>query len=138
MARGLLKLCPGMDVLFGSTNAMSDALSFHRQRHSVLAGNVANVDTPDFRPLDLERYPTTSDSRSIATTHSGHLTLSSTDGVSFFFDDANATPSMDGNTVNLERELAKVDANRVRYGVNSRLITKRLAALRYAASDGVG
>lgn len=127
-----------MNVLFGSTNAMSDALSFHRQRHSVLAGNVANVDTPDFRPIDLERYPASVGGGSLATTDPAHLSLSSTDGVSFFFDDANATPSLDGNTVNLERELAKVDANRVRYGVNSRLVTKRLAALRYAASDGVG
>jgi len=127
-----------MNVLFGSTNAMSDALGFHRQRHSVLAGNVANVDTPDFRPLDLERSPASVRGGSLDTSDPRHLSLSSTDGVSFFFDDANATPSMDGNTVNLERELAKVDANRVRYGVNSRLVTKRLAALRYAASDGIG
>lgn len=138
MARRLLLLCPTMNVLFGSTNAMSDALGFHRQRHSVLAGNVANVDTPDFRPLDLERSPASVRGGSLDTSDPRHLSLSSTDGVSFFFDDANATPSMDGNTVNLERELAKVDANRVRYGVNSRLVTKRLAALRYAASDGIG
>lgn len=123
-----------MNVLFDSTAAMSNALDFHRQRHAVLAGNVANVDTPDFRPLDLERTPMPT----LAQTDPDDMHLSATDGVSFFFDDDNAAPNMDGNTVNLERELAKVDANRVRYTTTSRLVSKRLASLRYAASDGVG
>lgn len=117
-----------MNVLFESTAAMSKALDFHRQRHSVLAGNVANVDTPDFRPVDLER--------SMLSPLTGRL--ANTDGVNFFFDDDDATPNMDGNTVNLERELAKIDANRVRYNTTSRLVSKRLATMRYAATDGVG
>lgn len=127
-----------MNVLFQSTASMTDALNFHRRRHSVLAGNVANVDTPDFRPLDLQRTPAQRGGGGVARTAARHLQLTGTDGVNFFFDDENAAPNMDGNTVNLERELAKVDANRVRYSTTSKLVTKRLAALRYAASDGNG
>ncbi len=112
---------------------MSNALDFHRQRHSVLAGNVANVDTPDFRPIDIERTVVAH-----APGAEGDMNLSGTDSVDFFFDDDNAAPNMDGNTVNLERELAKIDANRVRYNTTSRLVSKRLATLRYAATDGVG
>lgn len=123
-----------MNPLFRSTAKMSSALDFHRQRHSVLAGNVANVDTPDFRPIDIQRTALSLSSDA----ESGDMQLSATDGVNFFFDDEDSAPNMDGNTVNLERELAKVDANRVRYNATSRLVSKRLATLRYAATDGVG
>ena len=117
-----------MTSLFSSTEALSGALSFHRQRHAMLAGNVANVDTPGYRPVDMRRLvlePIEGDTAATETTE-------------VFFDDENAAASADGNTVSLERELAKIDANRVRYTVASRLVTKRLAALRYAASDGMG
>ena len=126
-----------MNLLFDSTSSLSGALSFHRRRHAVLAGNVANVDTPEYRPLDLERSVATKTAGG-ARTDSRHMKLSGSDGVSFYFDDADAPATLDGNTVNLERELAKVDANRVRYNTASRLVSKRLAALRYAASDGMG
>ena len=32
-------------------------MTFHRERHAVLAGNVANVDTPGYRPFDLTPEP---------------------------------------------------------------------------------
>ena len=52
------------------------------------------------------------------------------------FDDGGAMQSADGNAVSLERELAKIDANRTRYAATSELVTRRLAMLRYAAGDG--
>ena len=45
-------------------------------------------------------------------------------------------PSADGNAVDLEREMAKVAANRVRYGTSSELVSRRMALLRYTATDG--
>jgi flagellar basal body rod protein FlgB len=38
--------------------------------------------------------------------------------------------------VQLERELAKIDANRARYSTSAELVSRRLALLRYAAGDG--
>ena len=36
-------------------DSLQAALTYHRDRHAVLAGNVANLDTPGYRPLDLTR-----------------------------------------------------------------------------------
>ena len=52
------------------------------------------------------------------------------------FDDGGALAGPDGNAVQLERELAKVDANRLRYATSSELVSRRMALLRYAAGDG--
>lgn len=124
-----------------STDAMAGGLTFHRRRHAVLAGNVANADTPGYRPLELERNTVSSLDLSLDRTselHQDELGTTDAGDAETFYDDEGAEPGLDGNTVSVDRELAKVDANRVRYTATSRIISKRMAALRYAATDGVG
>jgi len=114
---------------------LESAMTFHRDRHSVLAGNVANLDTPGFRPIDLTR-PDPADPSSLVTTNPAHI--GSPDGSQYItsFDDGGALQSADGNAVSLERELAKIDANRARYATASELVSRQLALMRYAAGDG--
>jgi len=114
-------------------------MSFHRDRHTVLAGNVANVDTPGYKPFDLERV-SAAEATTLEQTQSGHLSPSAGAGtrVQSFDDSGETTIGADGNAVNLERELAKIDANRVRYNAVGELVNRRLALLRYGATDGQG
>jgi flagellar basal-body rod protein FlgB len=122
-------------VDLSTVDTLQAALTFHRERHTVLAGNVANLDTPGYRPVDLTRN-VAGDAQTLATTHEGHIgTQTSTDIVTSF-DDGGAMQGADGNAVSLERELAKIDANRARYATSAELVTRRLALLRYAAGDG--
>jgi flagellar basal-body rod protein FlgB len=127
-----------MKTLFSTIDRLENAMSFHRDRHAVLAGNVANVDTPGYRPFDLERVETPEGPMSLARTNEGHLPGPETEGVALSFDDAGQTQGADGNAVSLERELAKMDANRVRYLTATELTSRKVALLRYAATDGNG
>jgi len=102
-----------------SVNTLESALTFHRERHTVLAGNVANLDTPGYRPLDLDRGADGGVGRVVQA-----------------FDDGGQLVGPDGNAVSLEREMAKIDANRTRYSTSSELVSRRLALLKYAAGDG--
>ena len=111
-------------------------MTFHRERHAVLAGNVANVDTPGYRPFDLSPAPA-GDAQTMAVNEPGQI--SQTDGAGGFtkeFSDEGQLQTPDGNHVSLERELAKIDANRTRYATAAELVSRRLALLRYAAGDG--
>lgn len=116
-------------------------MTFHRERHSVLAGNVANVDTPGYRPRDLKAAPVLqAGGAAMASTDPAHLQAGATgelEGAVLSFSDGGESGA-DGNTVTMERELAKIDANRVRYHATSELASRRLALLRYAAGDGQG
>jgi flagellar basal-body rod protein FlgB len=116
-------------------DTLQDALTYHRERHTVLAGNVANLDTPGFRPLDLTRH-TESDPAALATTDEHHIAASATPDMVTSFDDGGSLQGSDGNAVSLERELAKIDANRARYATSAELVSRRFALLRYAAGDG--
>jgi flagellar basal-body rod protein FlgB len=125
-----------MKTMFDGVDSLEHAMTFHRERHSVLAGNVANVDTPGYRSVDLEEIPATEAPGDLARTDERHLASSELEGTRLSFDDSPGGAGMDGNTVELERELAKMDANRLRYGTATELASRRLMLLRYAAGDG--
>jgi flagellar basal-body rod protein FlgB len=124
-------------VDLSSIDSLQAALTYHRERHTVLAGNIANLDTPGYRPKDLTRSLPVGGPGALAGTDPGHL--AGTPGaqqVVTSFDDGGAQQTPDGNAVSLERELAKIDANRARYATAAELVSRRMALLRYAAGDG--
>jgi flagellar basal-body rod protein FlgB len=123
-------------VTFGTLDTLQAALTFHRERHTVLAGNIANLDTPGYKPLDLQRT-TTTEGTQLAVTADGHIAAGpASSGVVTTFTDSSQLQGPDGNAVELERELSKIDANRTRYATASELVSRRIALLRYAAGDG--
>lgn len=99
------------------------ALTYHRERHTVLAGNLANLDTPGYRPVDLERRTAGDPADSRSSTRAT-------------FDDGGALQGSDEDAVWLERELSKIDAHRARCATAAELMSRRLAVLRNAAGDG--
>jgi flagellar basal-body rod protein FlgB len=125
-----------MKTLFQTMNQLERAMSFHRERHAVLAGNVANVDTPGFRPADLSRREELRAEIPLALTNEQHFSLGEEGDAELVFDSSGPTQGADGNAVNLDRELSKIDANRTRYTTNTELLSRRAALLRYAATDG--
>ncbi len=124
-----------MGIDLSTVDTLQAAMTYHRERHTVLAGNIANLDTPGYRSVDLERRPA-DDPGQLAVTHEGHIATASTSDFVTSFDDGGRLQSGDGNAVSLERELSKIDANRTRYSTSSELVSRRLAVLRYAAGDG--
>jgi len=122
-------------VDLSTIDTLEHALTFHRERHTVLAGNIANLDTPGYRAVDLERRPAGAPG-ALATTNSAHIPTAPTADFVTSFDDGGALQSFDGNAVSLEREMSKIDANRARYATSAELVSRRIAILRYAAGDG--
>ena len=125
-----------VSVNLTALDTLQASLTFHRERHTVLAGNVANLDTPGYKPLDLQRT-TPLQGTQLAVTAEGHLSSGpGAAGVVTQFADTDQLQGPDGNAVELERELSKIDANRARYATASELVSRRIALLRYAAGDG--
>jgi flagellar basal-body rod protein FlgB len=111
-------------------------LDWAQTRQRVLAENVANADTPHFRPRDISQ-PTFDSEPSVtpvrlATTELGHI--AGTDSVdSFRAQRANGyeiRPT--GNAVNLEEEMMKVAANQMDYQAAASLYTRSLSLLKTA------
>jgi flagellar basal-body rod protein FlgB len=122
-------------------NLVQKSLDAAALQHKAISNNLANVDTPGFKPFDLAPPPDPGDPSALAVTDARHIPVAggqagdgSASDSRLFEDPGEAGP--DGNAVVLERELAKIDANRIRYGATAELVTRRFALLKYAAGDG--
>jgi len=112
-------------------------LDWAQQRQSVLAQNVANADTPNFRPHDLAPLKfdsnVTAASVQLATTEHSHLSgLSGAQGVFALERKGNSGVLPTGNAVNLEDEMMKVAANQMDYQAAASLYSRSLALLKTA------
>jgi flagellar basal-body rod protein FlgB len=129
-----------MSNIFSGISTLEQSLDYHLDRQVMLTANVANVDTPGFRPTDLGFLPSPAEAPGqilLARTQPGHIDPQARPALLLPYEDPATSPGNDQNAVDLDRELAKVAANTMRYETASELVARRLASLRYAAGDGL-
>jgi flagellar basal-body rod protein FlgB len=137
-----------MADLFASIQPLHGALDYHLERHSVLASNVAHVDTPGYKPSDLARVESADGASfdgalnvAMRRTNEAHLSMGGEGTLALegrTFQDLSAGVGNDGNYVSLDREAAKVAANQLRYDVVSAVVSAELRGMHFAASDAKG
>lgn len=119
--------------LFDQTlRTLERALDVRATKHSVLASNLANVDTPGYRARDVdfdEAMTSALDAEGASAAEREEIWARDLDtrGAGF-----------DGNGVDLDRTMASLSANATQYSAATRAAHKKLALLKYVASDGNG
>jgi len=114
------------------------ALLLHGQRLSVLANNMANADTPNFKARDIDFAEVLSGSQGdaplpVTVTNAAHISMS--DGGLPAADLKYRNPyqaSLDGNTVEMPVEQAAFAENNVRYQASLNFINSQISLLQYA------
>lgn len=111
-------------------------MQWHQQRQQVLAQNVANADTPHYRPVDLvdPKFQLTAPgpaSVQLARTDPGHLS-GFTDAGDFPNNHNQYQVRPAGNAVNLEDEMIKVASNQMDYQAATQLYSRSLGLLKTA------
>lgn len=131
-----------MSEIFATVSALREALDYHTRRHNVLAGNLANVDTPGFKPFELLRASeaATEVNMPLTRTNAGHVQPAGIESATRgrTVEDRTVPAGADGNAVSLEHELSKLAANDIRFRTAAAIVKSRLAILRYVAMDGMG
>jgi len=113
-------------------------LEWAQARQRVLAENVANADTPNFRPSDLAPLKFDSAGQGagpvrLATTEAGHIPAPGDTGSEFRTERSGKFAiRASGNGVNLEDQMMKVAANQMDYQAVSALYARSLNILKTA------
>ena len=124
--------------LLDSVEQLRVGLDYHLARHNLLTSNLAHIDTPGFKPKDLERRAGFEGALSAALTATDerHFGAGVKDNGFKVITDKGAAPGLDGNSVSIDRESVKIAANNIRYETISALVADELSGLSWAANDG--
>lgn len=113
------------------------ALGLRAQRQQVLAANIANADTPNYKARDFDFSAVLKDT--IAGRSTGNLPLATTSGRHLqgggetaparLMYRADVQSSVDGNTVNMDVERAEFTENAIHYEAGVTFITGQIKTL---------
>ena len=126
---------PGLPIL----DMLRTRMQWHQERQRLLAENIANADTPNFRPLDLS--PPSFDARtpapqtvSLQRTSGAHFVSAPAAGSGLFqqTNPGGSETRPGGNAVSLEDEMLKVAQNQMDYQAAASLYAKSLGLVKSA------
>lgn len=114
-----------------TTDALATAIHMRQIRHNVTASNIANAETPGYKAQKVEFEEALARSLELGGTDEGALPVTAQ-----IYDNPEAAVNNDGNTVDMEKEMSALAENSILYKSALQLINKKMAALRYAISEG--
>lgn len=131
-----------VDKLDNALRFNQEALNLRNERQKVLANNIANADTPNYKARDFDfaselrtavgqgRARQGMELTATSPNHlRGHSTASSVRDLKYRVPDQ---PSLDGNTVDMDRERAAFADNNVRYQAGLTFIKSNISGLKAA------
>ena len=131
-----------MSDLTQQLDVFSKALSLRTQRHQVLASNIANADTPNYKARDMDFSKAMESAVAgrtgglgMARTSGQHLEASAGSAFAHLQYRGVTQSSVDGNTVDMDVERADISENAMQYEILTRLVTDRLQSVRSALTS---
>jgi len=129
----------------GAFPVLEKALDLRSVKHDVVVSNIANMDTPNYKAFDLvveeELEKTIGSGKEVALekTHPGHLPGRGTGGDApkiKTITDPRFSFRRDGNTVDLDREMAKLSENNLLYNALAQVVSRKFQGLKNAIKGG--
>jgi flagellar basal-body rod protein FlgB len=120
-----------IDALFNQTNyiAAKKLMDETVLRHEAIASNLANLETPNYKRIDVAPSFTAELKQALA---SGDPAQIAGLQPKLEIDSATVAGSRDGNTVQLESELAHMQQNTLAHALETQLISYSLVRMRLA------
>jgi flagellar basal-body rod protein FlgB len=135
----------GLRIFNFTHDLLELSLRTRAARHEILSANIANADTPGYRPRDLdfnavmksaveagEVGGTDQRSDSLASAKSE---IQSAIYEPEYPDNRHGEDRLDGNAVSLDRQMALLTENSLGYETSLTLLSRALAGLRYAIGE---
>ncbi len=135
-----------MNALFDRTMAsLERSLDVRAMNQKLIVSNVANLDTPNFKAFKmvvdeaLQDAQDSTPSLRMTRTQPGHLGLSAVQGEAARVERVAENPLSlrgDGNTVELDTEMANLAENTLLYNTATRIIANKFATLKDVIKGG--
>lgn len=139
---GLLKI--GQGLMDKTSRLLAHALDYRAKRHGVIAGNLANIDTPGYRPKDLDfddalKAALNEPALKLKITQPRHIPVrSSLPPIgNERFPIHEVSPGMQSDSqVDLDKEMTKMAKNNLLYEATVRMLSKKFDELKAVIEEG--
>jgi len=133
-----------MNVFVGVIHLLGEVLNIRSARHEVLAANIANADTPGYRAVDLvfeeelKKAARSDGEKGMTQTHPKHFSnRQSANPIPGRVEPTGPTSiRMDGNSVDVERQMVKLAENSLMYEAAVQMLTKKFRGLKEVIREG--
>lgn len=123
---------------------LKKSLDFYLKRNGLIASNIANIDTPDYKALDikfgdlLKKAVGTGNHLKMKATNENHFTsdMKQIDKIKPRIVTESDPARPDGNNVKIEKEMLKLVETQLMYNAIVQAMTKKGGILRYAVEEG--
>jgi flagellar basal-body rod protein FlgB len=121
---------------------MAHALDYRLTRNNMIAANLANIDTPNYTPVELKfedqlrSFLKGDKPLGLTTTDARHMPLSDPIEEGEVEFDAYSLPDQKGNSVDLDHESSKLAENQLMYRSMIAAYNKRMSFLQHIISEG--
>ena len=133
------------DLFDKTTKALGSAINYRQLRQSIVSSNIANAETPGYKAKRLRFEEALS--RAVDLSGKTKMLISDPDHIANgpgrisnvradIFDDPDINLTNDGNTVDMEKEMAILKENSLIYKAAVQLINKKLGTLKYTVTEG--
>jgi flagellar basal-body rod protein FlgB len=120
-----------MAGIFGKIiHDVTNHMNYRSFRQEVISSNIANVDTPGYKAKEAVFEDELDTRLSLKTTDPHHLKKSSTESRFPVQDDPFSRIGNDTNTVDIDREMMKLNQNQILFDVSAEIIQRKLQGLK--------
>lgn len=133
----------GESRIFGHTSKMiAKALDVSAKRHNLIAGNIANMDTIGYQPMDLDFNETLKRAMGkkepdyLDKTHAKHLSSEDEKPFSMTGENVEDVDIHHLDSVNIDREMMKLTENNIKYRTTVELRLRKSKITNYAIDEG--
>ena len=134
-----------VDIFGKNISLLERSMTLRSRRNAMISSNIANRETPGYRAQDLvfdkalDRALHSDRPGPLKTSDPRHFDgvtrepIETVEGVQI--NSHNPDPRMDGNTVNLDKEMSKLAENQLMFQFSVRVINSKLNGLKSAISE---
>ena len=128
----------------GSVSLLDNALTVRVKKHSVVASNIANIDTPNYKAFDIvvqeemKKLGGKKTSVGFKKTHHAHLPARGEDMriVPTLLEPVENGIRKDKNTVDLDKSMADMAENTILYTALAQIVAKRFEGMKAVINEG--
>ena len=129
--------------IFGHTSKMiGKALDVSAKRHNLIAGNIANMDTIGYKPMDLDFNKTLKQAMGkkepefLDKTHIKHLPTDDEEALAMNGQNSQDVDIYHLDSVNIDTQMMNLMENNLKYRTTTEMLLRKMQILNYSIDEG--